>query len=211
MEGPSATYNVPLHLRLTGDLDTSALRAALHDLVERHESLRTVFPEQDGTPYQRILPVEEARPVVDVVPTTPDRLDDHVAAAARHTFDLTTEPPLRATLFALAPDEHVLLLLRTTSRATACRWDRWPTTCRWPTPRAGPAVPPTEEPLPVQYADYTLWQRQLLGEESDPDSLISRQIDHWRTTLRRPARATPAAHRPAPAPQSPDTRAPPCP
>ncbi|MCG0069950.1 condensation domain-containing protein, partial [Streptomyces tricolor] len=183
LEGPSATYNVPMRLRLTGDLDVTALGRALTDLVTRHETLRTVFAEADGTPYQRILPVEEARPVVDVVPTTPDRLDDHVAAAARHTFDLTREMPLRAWVLSPSADEHVVLLLA--HHIASDGWSMGPLahdlSVAYAARRAGRA--PEWEPLPVQYADYTLWQRQVLGEESDPESLISRQIDHWRTTL----------------------------
>ncbi len=67
LEGPNATYNVPMALRLKGELDLTALREALGDLVERHESLRTVFPEADGTPYQHIRDGDAARPVVEVV------------------------------------------------------------------------------------------------------------------------------------------------
>ncbi|MFF9348205.1 amino acid adenylation domain-containing protein, partial [Streptomyces sp. NPDC014734] len=183
LEGPSTTYNVPTQLRLTGNLNTTALRTAIEDLVARHESLRTVFPETDGTPYQHILPAEEARPVVEVVRTTPDRLDGDVAAAARHTFDLTADLPVRATLFALGPDEHVLLLLvhHIASDGLSTGPLVHDLSVAYAARREGRA--PAWEPLPVQYADYTLWQREVLGDESDPDSVISRQIDHWRTAL----------------------------
>ncbi|MFF9352813.1 condensation domain-containing protein, partial [Streptomyces sp. NPDC014734] len=183
LEGPSATYNVPTLLRLSGDLDVTALRTAIEDLVARHESLRTVFPEQGGTPYQHILPVEEARPVIEVVRTTPDRLDGDVAAAARHTFGLTREMPLRAWVFSPSPDEQVVLLLA--HHIASDGWSMGPLardlSLAYAARRTGRA--PAWEPLPVQYADYTLWQREVLGEESDPESVISRQIDHWRTAL----------------------------
>ncbi|MEU6072152.1 amino acid adenylation domain-containing protein, partial [Streptomyces sp. NPDC047082] len=109
MEGPSATYNIPLVLRLTGDLDHDALRAALGDLVARHESLRTVFPEVDGTPYQQVL--DDVAVELPVTGITEAELPDGLTSAARHAFDLATEPPLYAELFRLAPDRYVLILV----------------------------------------------------------------------------------------------------
>ncbi|MFF9757786.1 amino acid adenylation domain-containing protein, partial [Streptomyces sp. NPDC014344] len=109
MEGPSATYNIPLTLRLSGELDHEALRAALGDVVARHESLRTVFPEADGTPFQRVLDrVSVELPVTGVTET---ELPDALKSAARYPFDLATEIPLRAELFRLTPDRHVLVLV----------------------------------------------------------------------------------------------------
>ncbi|MER7666832.1 amino acid adenylation domain-containing protein, partial [Streptomyces sp. NPDC096193] len=102
MEGPSATYNIPLTLTLSGELDRDALRAALGDVVARHESLRTVFPEADGTPYQHVLDsVSVELPATSITAT---ELPEALKSAARHPFDLATETPLRAELFRLAPD-----------------------------------------------------------------------------------------------------------
>ncbi|MET7922334.1 amino acid adenylation domain-containing protein, partial [Streptomyces avermitilis] len=171
MEGPSATYNIPLVLRLTGELDHEALRAALGDVVARHESLRTVFPEVDGTPHQHVLDtVTVELPATD---TTESELPDALTSAGRHTFDLATEPPLRAELFRLAPDRHVLLLVL--HHIAGDGWSLGPLASdltRAYTARVQGQAPDWPA-LPVQYADYTLWQNELLGDQNDPDSLFA--------------------------------------
>lgn len=99
-------------LRLSGHLDADALCAALDDVVARHESLRTLFPDEGGVPFQQVVPLEHARSrweVVDATGWSADRLKEVVEEATRHTFDLSTELPLRATLFRLGDDEHVLV------------------------------------------------------------------------------------------------------
>ncbi|MEU6672526.1 condensation domain-containing protein, partial [Streptomyces sp. NPDC046727] len=180
----AATYNMPVVLRLTGTLDQKALAAALRDVVERHESLRTVFPEgPDGAPHQKVLDSERATPTLDVTEATAETLPELVAEQVSLGFDLRTESPMRIRLFSLAQDVHVLVavlhhiagdgwsmepLARDVARAYEARI-------------SGHA--PTWEPLPAQYADYALWQRELLGDESDPDSLLSKQVTHWTEQL----------------------------
>ncbi|MEU4999091.1 amino acid adenylation domain-containing protein [Streptomyces sp. NPDC021622] len=183
LQGPSATYNVPLVLELKGDLDRTALEAALGDVLERHESLRTVFPETAGVPRQLVLDGAAARPPLDISTVTPAELDAAVAAAVRRPFDLASEVPVRAHLFTTAPDRHVLAL---TIHHIAC--DGWSLAPLWQdlatayaARRSGEA--PGTEPLPVQYTDYTLWQRRLLGDEDDPGSPAARQIAYWTGAL----------------------------
>ncbi|MFE2031616.1 amino acid adenylation domain-containing protein, partial [Streptomyces hygroscopicus] len=110
LEGPNATYNEYEAFRLSGAVDVPALRAALGDVVGRHEALRTVFPEADGEPYQRILSAQEVRLELDVRTVTDQELGTAKAAAVRWSFDLERDLPIRASLFTLAPTEHVLLL-----------------------------------------------------------------------------------------------------
>src|SRR5581483_32773 len=217
--------------RLVGELDVAALELALFDLLARHESLRTVFPDTLGVPRQEVLPAEAVRPRLVVEEIAADELSETLRLHAARGFDLAREVPLRAHLFALtaraaraahdaAPDnrpsgepqpsgpqpggpqpggqpaaaparherEHVLLLLlhhiagdgaslkplaRDLSRAYAAR-------------RTGEVSPDTAvlPALPVQYADYTLWQHAVLGEESDPASAIARQLSFWSETLK---------------------------
>ena len=184
LEGRSATYNIPLALRLTGALDRAALEAALADLVERHESLRTIFPDTLGVPRQLILEASAARPRLEVVSVSEQALPEALAAAARYGFDLSTEPPLRAHLFVLGANEHVLLLLL--HHIASDGWSSVPLArdlaATYGARRQGHA--PELPALPVQYADYTLWQHQLLGRESDPDSAIARQLAFWTDTLK---------------------------
>ncbi|MEU9118211.1 amino acid adenylation domain-containing protein, partial [Streptomyces sp. NPDC048483] len=183
MRGPGATYHMPLALRLSGDLDRAALRSALADVVARHEPLRTVFADADGVPYQRVLPADEADVALPVTATDAAGLPDLLRACAVRGFDLATELALRAELFTLAPNEHVLLVVL--HHIAADGWSMGPFSrdlaAAYAARKQGAA--PEWSPLPVQYADYTLWQRDVLGDESDADSAFARQVAYWTQTL----------------------------
>ncbi|WP_158715471.1 amino acid adenylation domain-containing protein, partial [Streptomyces sp. WMMB 714] len=183
MEGPSPTYNIPYALRLSGRLDEDALRAALDDVVARHESLRTLFPDEGGDPRQHIVPADRARVTVTAVHTTEDGLAAALTAAGREGFDLAAELPLRVHLLRTGATECVLLL--NLHHIAGDGWSMAPLArdlmTAYEARCAGGA--PEWAPLPVQYADYALWQRELLGHESDPGSELSRQLGHWRERL----------------------------
>ncbi|MER7847860.1 amino acid adenylation domain-containing protein [Kitasatospora sp. NPDC096077] len=183
LEGPSATYNIPIALRLTGHLNREALDAALRDVVTRHEVLRTVFPTVGGQPHQYVLGGEELASLLTVVDTDEARLAEEVAAAAAHAFDLGAQLPLHAWLFALDATEHVLTLV--VHHIAADGWSLDPLardlSLAYAARTEGRA--PEWRRLPVQYADYTLWQQRLLGTADDPESTLSEQLAYWRETL----------------------------
>ncbi|MBT2676074.1 amino acid adenylation domain-containing protein, partial [Streptomyces sp. ISL-14] len=184
IECTSAAYNFPLVMRLRGALHVDAWGAALADVTARHEALRTVFAERDGQVFQRVLSAEEARPVVERVRATEDEVPGIVDAAVNRPFDLAAELPLRATIVELAPEDHVVVLLL--HHITTDEWSDRPFLRDLATAyaaRLDTGEAPDREPLPVQYADYALWQQRLLGDPADPDSLAARQLEYWRTTL----------------------------
>ncbi len=184
LEQRAETYNISPTFRLTGPLDHTALATAVNDLIDRHEILRTTYvTDDDDEPHQRILPPAEALVRVPVVDVTPEELPGAINEVIAHKFDLATEIPLRTHLFRTSPDEHVLILVihhiatdgvsggplaRDLAAAYAARLD-------------GEA--PAWEPLSVQYKDYALWQRELLGDPADPASMAAKQADYWRTEL----------------------------
>ena len=186
LQGPSPVYNMPVALRLGGRLDAEALGAALADVVGRHESLRTLFAASEGIPRQVVIPVEQADfgwQVVDATGWSADRLGEAIGAVARHSFDLATEIPLRARLFRVADDEHVLVAV--VHHIAADGWSVAPLVgdlgVAYASRCAGRA--PDWAPLAVQYVDYTLWQRAQLGELDDGDSLIAAQLAFWEDAL----------------------------
>ncbi|MFH8707046.1 amino acid adenylation domain-containing protein [Streptomyces rubrogriseus] len=182
-EGPSATYNMPTALRLSGPVDRAALERAIGDVLVRHESLRTVFAADDGGSWQVVLPADRAAGRLDVVDVTAGEVAERVGEAARHAFDLTADIPFLARLFRVSDTEHVLLLL--IHHIAGDGWSMAPLardlTAAYAARCAGAA--PDWEPLPVQYADYALWQREVLGDESDPDSVAARQLAYWKEAL----------------------------
>ncbi|MFH7339449.1 amino acid adenylation domain-containing protein [Streptomyces sp. KHY 26] len=183
LDGPNATYNTVMSWNLLGSVDCAALGVALGDVVGRHESLRTVYPEVDGEPVQDIRPIEQAETELRTISSTPAQLPGLLEELASQPFDLTQDLPLRAWLVVLAPGEYVLLLV--VHHIATDGWSSAPLlrdlSVAYEARLAGRA--PAWEPLPVQYADYTLWQRELLGEENDPDSLLSQQLAFWTKAL----------------------------
>jgi len=177
-------YNIPVAVRLRGKLDRTVLRASLGDVLARHEALRTIFPATaDGDPYQQVIEPDVAQfPWADWS-CSADSLDEAVGSAARYIFDLTAELPIRATLFRVNAEEHVLLVLM--HHIVSDGWSMAPLMrdlatayrARWS------GTEPDWEPLPVQYADYTLWQQDLLGDEADLASEAAMQLAYWTKAL----------------------------
>ncbi|XOZ86368.1 non-ribosomal peptide synthase/polyketide synthase [Nocardia testacea] len=179
----SSAYNIPLAVRLSGELDIPALRQAVADVVGRHETLRTVYPAQDGKPYQQVLPVAWAVPDPTPIPVPAAELRDRITEVLATGFDVTVEVPTRAAVFQPADGEYVLVFV--VHHISTDGWSMGPLIrdlmIAYAARTSGAA--PAWTPLPVQYADYSLWQREVLGSEDDPESLVSAQADYWRRAL----------------------------
>ncbi|GAA0229475.1 hypothetical protein GCM10009527_027460 [Actinomadura nitritigenes] len=181
LEPGSAEYNVPLALRLRGDLDAAALDAALATVVERHEVLRTRLVAVDGVARQVVDPPGGVRPArVDLTgePDALERAEAFAAADARTPFDLAAGPLLRATLIRLAPADHVLSLCM--HHVVCDEWSagvlRRELSALYAAYSRG--APSPLEPLRVQYADFAVWQRDRLHGEA-----IEEQLAYWRERL----------------------------
>ncbi|MGW1738536.1 amino acid adenylation domain-containing protein [Nocardia sp. NPDC001965] len=179
----AAAYNMPLAVQLDGNLDIEALRAGLLDVLDRHESLRTTFPDSGEGPYQRIHSAAEAGRALEVIDASGVDITGPATEFVSRPFDLRSEFPVRVALYATDVDCHVLVLVL--HHICGDGWSVTPLvrdlTAAVEARAAGRA--PQWTPLPVQYADFALWQRELLGEESDPGSALSRQVAHWRAEL----------------------------
>ncbi len=185
-QGPSATYNLAVALQLSGQLDVDALGAALADVVERQESLRTLFPAVEGVPRQLVVPAERADfgwAFVDAHGWSDGRLGDAIDTEVSQPFDLSAEIPMRARLFRTADDEHVLVAV--VHHIASDGWSVTPLVAdlgvAYASRCAGRA--PCWADLAVQYADYTLWQRAQLGDLADSASSIAAQLGYWEDAL----------------------------
>ena len=177
LHGPNPAHNIAFAWRLRGRLDAAALAAALRDVAGRHESLRTVFPISDGQPYQHVVDAATAQPEVTVATAKRSELPGLLASAARHAFDLASDLPVRAWVFRLGQQEQALALV--THHIASDGWSMdvlmRDLATAYDARRAGRR--PRWTGLPVQYADYSLWQRVLLGADKD------RQASYWTSAL----------------------------
>ncbi|MFQ6398317.1 non-ribosomal peptide synthase/polyketide synthase, partial [Nocardia sp. KC 131] len=179
----SAVDNIPVAVRLSGLLDRQALQIAVADVLARHESLRTRYPEVDGTAHQEIVPTGKVIPDLSPVDVTESELPQRLSELVLRGFDVTSEVPLRGLLFEISPTEHVLALV--VHHIGADGFSMGPLTRDVMTAYAARVGggEPAWAPLAVQYADFALWQRSVLGSEDDPKSAIAEQISFWRKTL----------------------------
>ncbi|MGV9614814.1 amino acid adenylation domain-containing protein, partial [Nocardia xishanensis] len=179
----SAVNNIPVAIRLSGELDVAALQVAVIDVIDRHESLRTVFPETEGGPVQVVLDAAQIVPDLTPYRVTEETLLDHLIDLATMAFDVTSEVPLHARLFEISETEYVLGMV--VHHISADGWSMGPLSRDVIVAYAARTTweAPTWAELPVQYADYALWQREILGSEDDPRSLISSQISYWTREL----------------------------
>ncbi|MEV3910320.1 amino acid adenylation domain-containing protein [Streptomyces canus] len=182
LDGASATYNIPLVVPLEHDLDEEALRAALADVVDRHESLRTVFADDGDGAHQRILPPGTLRPELRIVDCPGEEVDAQVAAAGRHRFDLTRESALWAAVVGSGARRTLLLVLH---HSAADGWSLRPLAedLSADYEARGEGRAPHGKPLPVQYADYALWQRGVLAPAPEGPGRLEQLTGFWREVL----------------------------
>ncbi|MFC4126350.1 amino acid adenylation domain-containing protein [Nocardia rhizosphaerae] len=216
LDPESSAYNIAVALRLTGDLDIAAMRQAVADVVDRHETLRTRYPADADGPRQVVLDTATATPDFTVTDTDDGApLRDRITALANSGFDLTREAPLRVHLFRLgacptggvppastpqnpatgpgrvhgacadssAGREHVIVLV--VHHISADGASMAPLAADLVAAYSARAAGTVAEraALPVQYTDFALWHRELLGAATDPDSVAARQIRHWGAVL----------------------------
>ncbi|HYH78313.1 MAG TPA: amino acid adenylation domain-containing protein, partial [Longimicrobium sp.] len=183
LEPGSTTYNLPAAWRLGGALDEAALERALGEIVRRHEALRTVFAEVDGSPVQIValfgafaLPVEDLSGLSEADREAAVRR--RAGEEARRAFDLSAGPLFRAALLRLGAEEHVLLL--SMHHVVSDGWSMGvffrELSALYAAYLAGRESPLPE--LPVQYADYAVWQHEQLAGE-----VLDRQLSYWREQL----------------------------
>lgn len=200
-EPGTAVYNVPAAVRLTGQLDVPALEQSLNEIIRRHESLRTIFLDVEGTPMQAVSP---ALPLtittIDLRHVESDERDARArqlfADEARKPFDLTSGRLLRVSLVRIDEDEHVALLImhHITSDGWSINLLITELSKLYAAYSTGQSSPLNE--LPIQYADFAVWQRSWLKDE-----VLEEQLSYWKrqltglTTLQvRTDRPRPAVH-----------------
>ena len=182
LEPGTAAYNMPSAFHLAGDLDIAALAAALEEIARRHEVLRTAFPTRSGRPRQRITPrVPALLDTIDLtaLPAETRRLETRRLAGreTRRPFDLARGPLLRAALLRLARREHALLL--TMHHIISDGWSHGVFHGELSALYAARGGPAAALPvLPIQYADFAVWQRQWLSGE-----VLAGELDYWRRQL----------------------------
>nr|WP_174189210.1 amino acid adenylation domain-containing protein [Nocardia barduliensis] len=187
-----SVHHLPIVLRLTGFLDVTALERAVLDVLARHETLRTSYPETDSGPCPSVLDAADIGFSLHPVPIDRRGARAAVAGIVRAGFDLTTELPCRVALLVVdrvdeargrAGDEYVLVFVVHHIAADALSVAPLVTDLARAYRARLTGRHPDWEPLPVRYADYCRWHRELLGAEEAPGDLAYRQLRFWREVL----------------------------
>ena len=183
LEPGSSLYNLSLAVRLIGHCDSRVLGQGLNEIVRRHESLRTTFADKDGRLTQKITSVLNLElPIVDLSDLPEAGRNSSISSLineeALHPFDLVQGPLLRARLYRLTEEEHILLVT-----AHHIVTDGWSSdvffrelSVLYEAYAKGEASPLPE--LTIQYADYAVWQRQWLQGE-----VLEKQLSYWKKQL----------------------------
>ncbi|MFZ4834003.1 amino acid adenylation domain-containing protein [Rouxiella sp. Mn2063] len=182
--GDNSSLNTPIVVMLEGELNQAALKASLYDLVERHETLRTRFGVVDGQTVQLVEPFANVHFDIPYVDVSPEHAKQAVFEAITSVFDLAVDLPFRPSILRVGPQTHILVIL---FHHIACdAFSLAPLTrdltLAYKARSEGEA--PAFVPLPVQYADYAVWHRELLGDPNDADSLFAEQLAYWKKTLK---------------------------
>ncbi|MEU4164963.1 amino acid adenylation domain-containing protein, partial [Actinoplanes sp. NPDC026670] len=182
--GPGGRYVVPVVLRLRGALDPDVLIMAVRDVVSRHEALRTLLVEKDGTLRQVVTPANEAAerlslPVEDVTGVDAAGVDARIGAVVQAGFDLAVDIPIRVALLRAGADEWVFVVA--VHHHAVDEWS-FPSllsdlSAAYQARAAGQE--PGWTPLRAQYSDYAIWQREVLGAASDSRSLLAKHLAYW--------------------------------
>ncbi|MCZ9634914.1 non-ribosomal peptide synthetase [Rhodococcus sp. BH5] len=182
MDPSTATYNIPFVIRLSESADEAALELAIKDVLDRHESLRTLLPHINGEPYQEILEPDAIGFRLQVVNCPADEATAYITSAVRHPFNLTTDIPIWAELYDHSQARVLVIVIH---HIAADGWSLRPfaedLSVAYGARVEGKS--PRWAPLPMQYADYALQQSEMLAEECSNDGRISRQLDFWRSAL----------------------------
>ncbi|WP_413617159.1 amino acid adenylation domain-containing protein [Gordonia rubripertincta] len=180
LEPEAPTYNISVGVRLSGRLDVPALEAAVHDVVARHEVLRTTFPDVDGEPSQLVHAADSPAAEPDWAIASGE---EDLVAAAGSGFDVAAAPPFRVRLLKVGDNEHILLavLHHLVGDGESMRPLIGDIVGAYLARAAGGA--PQFTPLEVQFADYALWQRSALGSPDDPTSVVGQQLEYWARQL----------------------------
>ncbi|MFJ4410227.1 condensation domain-containing protein [Streptomyces sp. NPDC088910] len=182
---PGPAYHVPLLIPVDGPVDPDGLRAALSALVERHESLRTIFPVLDGEPVQHVLAPGDCPFALRTQRVEPDGIDVAVREAVAEPFDLTRQAPLRAWLLRGRSDLAGSVLVLVVHHIACDGWSVGPLArdlaAAYRAVLAGRAEAPRE--APAQYADFTVWQDRAFGAGADPTGPAADQLAFWEKTL----------------------------
>ncbi|OLT34828.1 hypothetical protein BJF84_16055 [Rhodococcus sp. CUA-806] len=182
-EPNSAAYNIPIVVRLQGDLDFETLSKAIDDVRERHESLRTIYPEIDGVGHQVVVPLQANSFELGFDECTEIEALERIKTLVTRGFTLAQSAPFRAHLYRLGDAENLLAVV--VHHIAADGFSMGPLVRDIVTAYSARSsgTPPPWRPLAVQYADYAVWQRDMLGDETDPESVMSKQIAYWTSRL----------------------------